>query len=129
MLHSLFAFSVLLIVISFFPVALKIIKIETPAVPYHITLYFEYIQKEIAQAKQLYTSGNTLYVSFNDGTLIKYEKYGTNIRRQVNGAGNEILLQKVERIQYQLVENGVYVSVEAAEGKLQKRLSMAPKIY
>lgn len=128
LLNTLFAFSVFLLVISFFPVTIKIIKTETPTASYNIDLFFEYIQTEIAKAKQLSTSGSTLYLSMDDGTIIQFQKFNTNIRRQVDGLGNEFYLQNVTDVDYELVSNGVIVSVELAGRRVNKRFSMAPKL-
>jgi competence protein ComGF len=65
----------------------------------------------------------------DNGDTIHYQKYNMNIRRQVNGLGNEILLQNANTIHYEIVSNGVVVSVEVAKQVIKKRLSMAPTIF
>lgn len=128
-LNMLFAFTVFLLLISFFPIAIKVMKTEIPTIPYSVDLFFEYIQNDIIQAKELTVSGSTLYLSMDNGDTIHYQKYNMNIRRQVNGVGNEILLQNANTIHYEIVSNGVVVSVEVAKQVIKKRLSMAPTIF
>lgn len=128
LLNTLFAFAVFLLMISFLPYVIKLVKTEIPVTSHKMDVFFAYIQKEIVSARQLSTSGSTLYLNMDDGTSVSYEKYSTNIRRTVNGVGNEILLQNVYDVHYELVENGVIVTVEAAGKRVKKRLSMAPRL-
>lgn len=127
-LNMLFAFAVFLLLISFFPLAIKVMKTEIPTTPYSVDLFFEYIQNDIVQAKELSVSGSSLYLRMENGSTILYQKYNTNIRRQVNELGNEILLQNVNNVHYEVVSNGVFVSIEVAKNVITKRLSMAPII-
>lgn len=129
LVNTLLAFSVFLLLVAFLPMVIKTIKTEIPAESYRTDLFFEYIQKEIVQAKQLTVSGSTLNLTMNDGSSVQFQKFNSNIRRQVNGVGNEILLQQVEIVDYELVPNGVIVSVQTAGKKVEKRISMAPIIF
>ena len=111
------------------PIVIQFIKIEPRPVPYSVDLFFTYIQKEIVTAKQLTEIGNSLYLNMEDGSVVCYQKFQSNIRRQVNGLGNEFLLQNVDDVSYELVPNGVIVSVDLYGKTFQKRISMAPKIF
>lgn len=129
MLNMLFAFAVFLLLISFFPLIMKVMKTEISTTSYKVDWFFELIRNDIVQAKELSVSDGSLYLSMENGNRIRYQKYNTNIRRQVNEVGNEILLQNVDNIQYEIVSNGVVVSVEVAKKVAKKRLSMAPIIF
>lgn len=129
MLNMLFAFAVFLVLMSFFPFVMKVMKTEISTTSYKVDLFFEHIRNDIVQAKELSISDGSLYLSMENGNRIRYQKYNTNIRRQVNEAGNEILLQNVDNVQYKIVSNGVVVSVEVAKKVAKKRLSMAPIIF
>ncbi|KEF38739.1 competence protein ComGF [Schinkia azotoformans MEV2011] len=129
MLNMLFAFAVFLVLMSFFPFVMKVMKTEISTTSYKVDLFFEHIRNDIVQAKELSISDGSLYLSMENGNRIRYQKYNTNIRRQVNEVGNEILLQNVDNVQYKIVSNGVVVSVEVAKKVAKKRLSMAPIIF
>ena len=129
MLNILFAFSVFLLLMSFFPLVMKVMKTEITTTSYKVDLFFEQIRYDMVRAKELSISDGSLYLSMEDGNRIRYQKYNTNVRRQVNEVGNEILLQNVDNIQYEIVSNGVVVSVEVAKKVAKKRLSMAPIIF
>lgn len=129
MLNMLFAFAVFLLVVSFFPFVFKVMKTEISTTSYKVDLFFEHIRNDIVQAKELSISDGSLYLRMENGNRIRYQKYNTNIRRQVNEVGNEILLQNVDNIHYEIVSNGVVVSVKVATKVAKKRLSMAPIIF
>lgn len=129
MLNMLFAFSVFLLLMTFFPLALKVIKTEVSTTSFKVDLFFEQIRNDIVQAKEISISDGSLYLSMENGNRIRYQKYNTNVRRQVNEVGNEILLQNVENIQYEIVANGVVISVDVAKRAAKKRLSMAPILF
>ncbi|MEC1769662.1 ComGF family competence protein [Schinkia azotoformans] len=129
MLNMLFAFAVFLVLMSFFPFVMKVMKTEISTTSYKVDFFFEHIRNDIVQAKELSISDGSLYLSMENGNRIRYQKYNTNIRRQVNEVGNEILLQNVDNVQYKIVSNGVVVSVEVAKKVAKKRLSMAPIIF
>lgn len=126
MLNMLFAFAVFLLLISFFPLVLKVMQTEVSTTSFKVDLFFEQIRNDIVQAKDISISDDSLYLSMENGNRIRYQKYNTNVRRQVNEVGNEILLQNVDNIQYEIVTNGVVISVEVAKKVAKKRLSMAP---
>lgn len=126
MLNFLFAFSLFLLVVSFFPILLKSLAINCSKISYDVDLFFEHIGMEIVEARELSVSGTTLFLSKHDGKIVSFEKYNQNIRRRVNGAGNEILIQGVDEVSYQLVHNGVIVTIKQKERIIEKRLSLAP---
>lgn len=129
LLHFLFAFSIFMLIVSFFPILIKLAAYEKSDIQYNTALFFEFLQAEIVEADQLSTSGSTLYLYFRDGRVVSYQKYNTNIRRQVNGVGNEIFIQDVQDIDYMLVENGVIVSVKKEDRIKEKRISQAPILF
>ncbi|WP_374724582.1 competence type IV pilus minor pilin ComGF [Calidifontibacillus erzurumensis] len=129
LVNCLFAFSLFLMMSSLLPIIIQFIKVEPRTVPYSVDLFFTYIQKEIVRANQLVEVGSTLYLNMGDGSIVRYEKYQSNIRRQVNGAGNEFLLQNVDDVSYELVPNGVIVSIDLYGKTFQKRISKTPKIF
>jgi competence protein ComGF len=51
-----------------------------------------------------------LVLTLNSDTIY-YEKYGSNIRRQVNSSGHETLLQNVASVTFTRVNNSVKISV------------------
>ncbi len=129
MLNMLFAFAVFLLLISFFPLVMKVMQTKVSTTSFKVDLFFEQIQNDIVQAKGISISDDSLYLNMENGNRIRYQKYNMNVRRQVNEVGNEILLQNVDNIQYEIVPNGVVISVDVAKKIAKKRLSMAPIIF
>lgn len=54
-------------------------------------------------------SGRLILTKGSD--TIQYEKNGTNLRRRVNSAGNEIILQNVAQSSFSIVNNAVRIRV------------------
>ncbi|WP_017755765.1 competence type IV pilus minor pilin ComGF [Calidifontibacillus oryziterrae] len=126
MLDFLFSFSIFLIIASFFPMLIKLFATNSVTISYDVDLLFAHMEIEIVEACYISVSGSTLLLTMGDGRIVSFEKYHDDIRRRVNGAGNEIIIQDIEDISYELVERGVIVTVQQNGKWIKKRLSLAP---
>ncbi|WP_431522022.1 competence type IV pilus minor pilin ComGF [Guptibacillus hwajinpoensis] len=64
----------------------------------------------------------SLEIVKSDGSIVLYERYGTSIRRRVNGTGHEIVLQNVKEMECESLGRKVIIEVELINGKKEKRL-------
>ncbi|UOQ42532.1 ComGF family competence protein [Halobacillus salinarum] len=74
---------------------------------------FLFIQDELNEASTIEFTSTELVVTNGDGDQIYLEQYSDQIRRRVNGKGNELLLGGISQISYLLTE-----SEEALELKI-----------
>jgi competence protein ComGF len=74
------------------------------------------IKKEVRMSQIIDPQSSRLFLKKDSDTII-YELSGTNVRRRVNFSGNEILLQNVNKLQFEPIRNGVIVKVEDSWNK------------
>ncbi|WP_338777121.1 competence type IV pilus minor pilin ComGF [Metabacillus sp. FJAT-52054] len=72
---------------------------------------------ELKGAESPVISGETLTFANRLGQKVSYQRYGTYIRRQVNQTGNEIVLQKVDKAEIQVIKNRIIIHVISKVGK------------
>ncbi len=78
-------------------------------------VFISQIKKEIRMSQKVTINNQSLLLE-KDGSIIIYEKYGTNLRRRVDYKGHEIILQQVRAFQFQRLLNGVLVQVTDTYG-------------
>ncbi|MFD2446041.1 competence type IV pilus minor pilin ComGF [Bacillus sp. CGMCC 1.16607] len=69
------------------------------------------IKKEIRTSDKIQINSNFISLT-KDVASVTYEQYGTKLRRRVNGAGHEIILQNVKNVSFTQVKNGVFILVK-----------------
>lgn len=74
-------------------------------------IFSSQVKKEIRMSQQIVVLSNSLTFK-KDSDSILYEKYGTKLRRRVNGVGHEVLLQNVNSVQFEKFNNRVVIKVE-----------------
>ncbi|MBS2770056.1 prepilin-type N-terminal cleavage/methylation domain-containing protein [Anoxybacillus sp. PDR2] len=120
-IEMLIVLSVVLLIVSFFPILLDIRWLRTEKQPQFNRLEWQVLlqqlKQEVRESRQIASDGEKLYLYKRGGEEVCLEQYGSFIRRRVNGQGNEIVLQSISSIQYKLEENGVEVVVIANDGK------------
>ncbi|WP_180994121.1 ComGF family competence protein [Bacillus sp. Marseille-P3661] len=126
MLEFLFSFSIFLLLVTFFPIVIGLMADQKDNSAFEIDIFYEHLRMEIVTAKGLEVNNNTLILIMGDASKVSYELYDSSIRRRVNGAGNEILIQRVDHVSYELVSNGVIISITQDHKAKKKRLSLAP---
>ncbi|SFC49691.1 competence protein ComGF [Bacillus sp. 491mf] len=101
---------------------LQVLFIEPPY-PKQITnwewnVFLEQVQIEFRDVEEGNNGEGKLFFKTKAGEHITYVKSGNNIVRKVNGAGHEVLLQKVEDISYQLTAHTLMICVRDINGKV-----------
>ncbi|MBS2969669.1 ComGF family competence protein [Metabacillus sp. KIGAM252] len=72
---------------------------------------------ELKGAESPVINGETLSFTNRLKQKVTYQRYGTYLRRQVNQTGNEIVLQKVEKAEMQVIKNRIVFHVTSKSGK------------
>jgi competence protein ComGF len=74
------------------------------------------VKKETRMASAITVQGEKLILQKNGDTVL-FEKFGTNIRRRVNGAGHEVILQNVAAVRFLPLPEGFTVQVKDFTGR------------
>ncbi|MEI2355905.1 competence type IV pilus minor pilin ComGF [Mesobacillus zeae] len=69
------------------------------------------MKRELREAELVTVKKEKLIVQ-KGSNIILYEKYGNSIRRRVNYAGHEVMLQNVSQMKFSAAENGVGIYVK-----------------
>jgi competence protein ComGF len=119
LVEMLLAFSIFSLIVSFLPLMLPIIIDERPLDERIQRLEWEVfisqIKKEIRMGQRVTVLNQRIQLEM-DGQIIIYEKYGSNLRRRVDGKGHEILIQKVEDFRFEKLVNGILVTITDTYG-------------
>ena len=86
------------------------------------SLFFHLFSKEIREATNVAHSKGSIEVTKKDGTMVKYEMYGSSIRRRVNNTGHEIVLQEVRGFVIEVSGSEVMIEVELNNGNKEKQI-------
>ena len=126
LLEALFILFVSLTMMMFIPGLIKLMN-DQHFNPHEPELFFYQLNQEVREAMTFKIKQNDLILNLANGEQITIEKYGSVIRRQVNGRGHEVFLQNVKNVSFYRRNHGVKVVVNMKNGEvIQKRLSLAP---
>lgn len=108
------AFSVFLLIISFFPIGLRFIYqdefVEDSLQSMEWEVFQAQLKKEIRMSEDVTVGSNKLTLRKNEQTIL-YEKYGASIRRRVDFKGHEIVMQNVKSVAFEKLMKGVQIVV------------------
>ncbi|WP_176215129.1 competence type IV pilus minor pilin ComGF [Cytobacillus gottheilii] len=112
MIDTLLAFTIFLLIMSLIPLTINHIiqgsETDKTIERMKWNIFVQQLKKEVRLSDRVNIENGKLIVSKNQQQII-YEKYGSNIRRRVDGTGHEIVLQNVDRIEYEERINTVLV--------------------
>jgi competence protein ComGF len=115
MLEMIFSFSIFLIIAAFLPLCFKAVFQEEPLRMNRHKMEWEVfvnqLKEEVRQSDEILVFSNKLIVRKNGDDVI-YERYGTNLRRRVNFAGHEVVLQNMKSATFSPIPNGFILNVE-----------------
>lgn len=86
-------------------------------------LFFHLFSKEVREANHMILSNGSIELTKKDGAIVKYERYGSSIRRRVNNTGHEIVLQEMKEFTVEISGRRVMIEVELNNGKKEKQVS------
>lgn len=119
LVEMLFAFSVFSVIVALLPLMVQLIiqdrPLEARAHRFEWEVFISQIKKEVRMSQRVTVNNQQIQLD-KDGQIIIYEKYGSNLRRRVDGKGHEILMQKVDFFRFKGLPNGVLVEVMDSYG-------------
>ncbi|WP_209123048.1 competence type IV pilus minor pilin ComGF [Alkalihalobacillus sp. BA299] len=129
LIEVILAFIIFLILVSLFPLIIKVIPIILPPTeqPHmlQVELFFNQFSMEVREAEDIQVTGSAIYLSKPNETIVTIERYGTMIRRRVNGQGHEVFLRHISTVSFKLAPHGVVVTIVDSDGtKYERRFSM-----
>jgi len=78
---------------------------------YEWNIFLMQLRREIRNSSSVDISGNKLILQVN-GEWVTYESFGLLLRRRVNGAGHEVVLQKVRNAEFTMKENHINLVIQ-----------------
>ncbi|MFD3447748.1 competence type IV pilus minor pilin ComGF [Microbacteriaceae bacterium 4G12] len=76
------------------------------------TIFLEQVQIEFREAKSAQALHRKLVLTDRNNDLITHSMSGNRLIRKVNGTGNEILLQNVKAVSYEVFPSKVIIHIE-----------------
>ncbi|WP_216831711.1 competence type IV pilus minor pilin ComGF [Alkalihalobacterium elongatum] len=117
--------TILIILVSLFPLIVRIIPVITPPTeqPHimQVELFFNQFSMEIREAREIHVMGGRLLLYKSNGSVVSIERFGTIVRRRVNGLGHDVFLRHVSNITFNTVPHGVVVTIIDTNGKKYER--------
>ncbi|WP_223881847.1 competence type IV pilus minor pilin ComGF [Niallia endozanthoxylica] len=114
-IEMILAFSIFLIIVSLFPLFFQVISqngfVEERIQKMEWEVFIAQVKKEVRMSDSLKIENNRIMLKIGKESIM-YERYGTNIRRRVDAAGHEIMLQDIKTVMFEKVIKGVRISVE-----------------
>ncbi|WP_240056582.1 competence type IV pilus minor pilin ComGF [Bacillus mesophilum] len=105
MLDALYGFTVFLLIMSLIPLTMNHIiqSSETNKIIAKMewNIFIQQLKKEVRLSEGGIEVANGKLIVRKNQQQISYEKYGSNIRRRVNGTGHEIVMQNVRDVTYE----------------------------
>ncbi len=86
-----------------------------------IQLFYHLFSKEVREASKISIIGESIEMININGTVVLYERYGSSIRRRVNGTGHEIVLQHIKKLIVGVSGRKVMIEVELVNGRREER--------
>ncbi|MCM3586353.1 ComGF family competence protein [Mesobacillus maritimus] len=113
--EMLISFMVFCMLMSFFPPAMKLLlnfnSIDQSIQRLEWEVFHSQVKKEVRSASIITVERDKVLLQLNNDTIL-YEKYGSNLRRRVNFAGHEILLQNVKTVNFEKVAKGFQIHIQ-----------------
>ncbi|RXI99588.1 hypothetical protein DS745_14790 [Anaerobacillus alkaliphilus] len=112
LVEVLIAFSILILLTSFLPQAIKVIRFE-PKLLHHMetSLFFQQLTLDVQLSSTIQVANNILYLQQNNEEEVTYAYFQNRVRRQVNHKGQEIVLQNISTIKFTKWKNGIDVLI------------------
>ncbi|MBU9712234.1 ComGF family competence protein [Evansella tamaricis] len=116
LIEVIISFSILLIIISVFPLTFGVLSKENIETIRHEerVLFFSQLQMDFRRSANYWTNPQQTVLFYDrpeDGATIQFELYEDKVRRRVNRTGHEVFLQNVKQFQVEVVGNGIKLTI------------------
>ncbi|WP_246945953.1 competence type IV pilus minor pilin ComGF [Bacillus pinisoli] len=119
LLEMLIVFLVLITICSTFPLLLSLLEKWTSQPqglhPFEWEIASAQMRMDVREGSEIIISQGKLLVK-QPPNVITYELYQNILRRQVNGAGHEVILQHIRTVGFRYIESGLAIEVTDLEG-------------
>jgi competence protein ComGF len=123
----LFILTILIMCIPVQAAILKSLRDHTHYQEISTQQFFFFLQQEVIQASAITVQPTGRIVLNLENDLITFEKYGENIRRQVNRQGHEIYLRNVTALHFIEEPDGFRISITDHKGEsYEKKIHLYP---
>lgn len=113
-MEMLFAFSIFSVIVALLPLMVQLIiqdrPLDTRTHRFEWEVFISQIKKEVRMSQRVTVNNQKIQLD-KDGQIIIYEKYGSNLRRRVDGKGHEVLFQQVDFFRFERIPNGILVEM------------------
>ncbi|MBD7935879.1 prepilin-type N-terminal cleavage/methylation domain-containing protein [Cytobacillus sp. Sa5YUA1] len=113
LIEALLSLACFLIIVSFIPLMFKVISvnenIDERKQKIEWLVFIQQLKKEVRIAEEVSLDNRGELMLLIDNQFISYEKYGDKLRRRVNGTGHEVVLQKLQSVQFEVTEDNMMI--------------------
>lgn len=113
LIEALLSLACFLIIVSFIPLMFKVISvnenIDERKQKIEWLVFIQQLKKEVRIAEEVSLDNRGELMLLIDNQFISYEKYGDKLRRRVNGTGHEVVLQKLQSVQFEVTEDNMTI--------------------
>jgi competence protein ComGF len=114
-LEMLITLNVLLVLLSLFPLLFSVLSkwmfTMNSLNPFELEVAKQQISFEIREAKEVSIESASIKLENHDNQTIQYEQYNNILRRRVNNSGHEVVLQRINSVEFGLVSKGVKLTI------------------
>lgn len=93
-----------------------------PTVDIQVYQFFHHLNDELYESNFVKPIQNGVQLQTQQGDLIDIEQYGSIIRRQVNGLGNEWLLQGVQNMSIEVTQDFLIINIIMKNGEAYEKI-------
>lgn len=89
-------------------------------------VFLNQTKREVRSSEKIRLTYNRILL-YTDTRLVLYEKYGSFLRRRVDGKGHEILLYNIRSFNFEPITDGVKIKIHHKNGRLYEEELYLPK--
>lgn len=127
--EMLLTFSFFLLLLAFFPMGMDFLLQEglsrKGVQKMEWEVFLSQAKKELRMCDKVLSTENGLSFTMNE-QMITYKMFGSNLRRQVNERGHELILQEVKAASFERIKQGVKITVEDTFGTVYSAVIRMP---
>lgn len=121
LVSMLFTIVVISVTIPFLITLIKSVSYSTSYEISSIQHFFYFLRDDLIKATSYSVRNNKLYLETFSGEVAIIEKFGSVVRRQVNGKGHEVYLRDVKDLLFTSHPNGIQATITSLQGEAYEK--------
>lgn len=122
LLSMLLAISILFITVPFLEYLTKSLDYTTNYKDLSFYQLFHFMRDDIIRSTDVEIGKQKISLTAIDGSTVTYEKYNDIIRRQVDGTGHEVFIQKnIEDLSFEKISYGIKAIITTKDGAVYEK--------